>query len=641
MSAHDQMHYERYTTSDGLPASRVTSMCEDAEGNVWMNTWNGICKWDGKSLSGFRSTADGQRFGRTTGILVLRDGKLFFTNDAKQRICLDPETLTLCPVPDYPDFLPQHVSSIVCTEDENGLSFERRGIVYHIPYDEGKREERQLHHVFEDRSGQLWLDFNNSLYRIWFEPSPFYYHLNWPYGEHRPFQSTVRALLTDRNGNLLAASRNFQLYGLADTIMSGPYPGNAYKIVDDNRGRLWLAMRKKGLYVWTRESGIWPAMENLTGQGLDDLFSLYLVDEKYLWAGTWGNGVRVVSIEGDSAVLKQTLINDSLRHIHEFVPRSDGSIGICTMRGLHFYSEAGKPLSVALPLLDVMDAEEISDGRMLICTMGHGQYWLMPDGECKPAEDMQIEDRLATIYQTPDSMLWLISDTRMYRYNFHTGKIDEFDEKDFGAEVSFSESTVTLYQDSLLMVGASSGIVEVNLNLIDEYVEQRDSAIAQDLKSRLLLWSAIVVAIMCFCGLFGWLFWRLMRIKKTSRPVPQVKLGGDMSDLNSDDRKFLEELTRVLSGMICKRDADISGVAGTMGISKNELYIRCNEILHATPAAVLQDMRIEYSRQLLKQGKMSIKEVAYLIGFNDPKYFSKVFKAKVGISPSQVSDEKE
>lgn len=55
-----------------------------------------------------------------------------------------------------------------------------------------------------------------------------------------------------------------------------------------------------------------------------------------------------------------------------------------------------------------------------------------------------------------------------------------------------------------------------------------------------------------------------------------------------------------------------------------------------TPMAYLTDLRIEYSKNLLKQKgnlKMNISEISLLAGFYDAHYFSRVFKNKVGISP--------
>lgn len=49
----------------------------------------------------------------------------------------------------------------------------------------------------------------------------------------------------------------------------------------------------------------------------------------------------------------------------------------------------------------------------------------------------------------------------------------------------------------------------------------------------------------------------------------------------------------------------------------------------------LRDKRINYARTLLDHGLDSIKNVSLLSGFNDPLYFSNVFKKVTGISPKQ------
>jgi transcriptional regulator GlxA family with amidase domain len=38
--------------------------------------------------------------------------------------------------------------------------------------------------------------------------------------------------------------------------------------------------------------------------------------------------------------------------------------------------------------------------------------------------------------------------------------------------------------------------------------------------------------------------------------------------------------------------------------------------------------------QMLKQTQKGVNDIAYACGFSDPKYFSKVFRASIGLSPS-------
>ncbi|EAA0412248.1 AraC family transcriptional regulator, partial [Listeria monocytogenes] len=44
--------------------------------------------------------------------------------------------------------------------------------------------------------------------------------------------------------------------------------------------------------------------------------------------------------------------------------------------------------------------------------------------------------------------------------------------------------------------------------------------------------------------------------------------------------------------------------------------------------------RISYSKDLLRYSRLSIKEISLAIGIENTAYFSRLFKKKVGISPS-------
>lgn len=636
LSARDQMFFERYTTADGLPGSRVTSMCEDEDGHIWMNTWNGLCEWDGQKLTGIISAADGQRFGRTTGMKILRDGRLVFQNDNKEKMCFDPKKRMLCGLPASLDTIPQPVSQIEYEEGENGLEFRRKGVTYMLPYDDGLRMELQFHYMFEDRLGQLWFDFNNSLYRVWFEPSPFCLFQHWPEGQHFRFQSTVRSLSTNEEGDLLAASRNYKMYGLNDSVIDVPYPGNVYEMVPDlNYKRIWLALRKKGLYYYSKETGMMPAMDDLAVMGLSDLFSLLkLRDQPYLWCGTWGAGVRIVDISSEKPTLKRTLSNDSLTAVHKMIQLSNGLVGVCSTRGFHLYSASGVPVYVIASDLDVLNAVELPDERIYLCAMGKGQYIMETNGRLVPDVTSKVEDRISTLYRVGESDIWMVSDTRLFRYNFVSGKVDQMDCDDFGSNISFAENSIALCHDSLLYIGTSSGILEVNLNEIDSYLVMRDKQVAKENRAYVIRVSIYVCLVIVLLVSLFFLnrFYVGRKVKKQIGPIVKI---APKERILSNDREFVNKLTSIMNQMISNQDADISQLPSLMGMPKNAFYVRCNEALHSTPAAILQDMRIEFAKSLMEKGNNSVKEVSYKVGFNDPKYFSKVFKAKVGMTPSQ------
>ena len=50
-------------------------------------------------------------------------------------------------------------------------------------------------------------------------------------------------------------------------------------------------------------------------------------------------------------------------------------------------------------------------------------------------------------------------------------------------------------------------------------------------------------------------------------------------------------------------------------------------------SAYLRSVRIKYAISLFDHGIDSIKNAAWLSGFNDPLYFSGVFREEIGLSP--------
>jgi AraC-like DNA-binding protein len=50
--------------------------------------------------------------------------------------------------------------------------------------------------------------------------------------------------------------------------------------------------------------------------------------------------------------------------------------------------------------------------------------------------------------------------------------------------------------------------------------------------------------------------------------------------------------------------------------------------------------RLQYAATMLASGKYSVADVAYQVGYSDPKYFSSCFAEKYGMSPSQYAKSK-
>ncbi len=78
----------------------------------------------------------------------------------------------------------------------------------------------------------------------------------------------------------------------------------------------------------------------------------------------------------------------------------------------------------------------------------------------------------------------------------------------------------------------------------------------------------------------------------------------------------------------------VSALAEELGISRSELYRRVREAEQKSASQFIREIRLDKALELLKKDQYSIAEIAYMVGFNSPTYFSTCFKEYFGYSPS-------
>ncbi len=78
----------------------------------------------------------------------------------------------------------------------------------------------------------------------------------------------------------------------------------------------------------------------------------------------------------------------------------------------------------------------------------------------------------------------------------------------------------------------------------------------------------------------------------------------------------------------------VEEIAEATATSRSSLNRKMKNILGVTPADFLKEARMKRACHELAKSNRNINDIAYKCGFSDPKYFSKVFKASIGMSPS-------
>jgi len=83
-----------------------------------------------------------------------------------------------------------------------------------------------------------------------------------------------------------------------------------------------------------------------------------------------------------------------------------------------------------------------------------------------------------------------------------------------------------------------------------------------------------------------------------------------------------------------KTEHTVKGYAEQLFISPKSLAKKLQSLGYPTPLQVIQNRIILEAKRQLKFSKLSIKEIAFELGFDDPAYFSRLFSKNSEISPA-------
>ena len=102
----------------------------------------------------------------------------------------------------------------------------------------------------------------------------------------------------------------------------------------------------------------------------------------------------------------------------------------------------------------------------------------------------------------------------------------------------------------------------------------------------------------------------------------------------SEDEAFLERVQATVERHMGDSEFTVDVLADEVGKSKSQLGRKLRALTGMSPAELVRDFRLQRAAQLLEKGNL-VAEVAPAVGFSDKNHFSKLFKKRFGVSPSQ------
>jgi signal transduction histidine kinase/ligand-binding sensor domain-containing protein/DNA-binding response OmpR family regulator len=115
----------------------------------------------------------------------------------------------------------------------------------------------------------------------------------------------------------------------------------------------------------------------------------------------------------------------------------------------------------------------------------------------------------------------------------------------------------------------------------------------------------------------------------------KVELKPDEVKVSPKDKEFIEKVIRLINENLANPEFNVEKLAAMVYISRTLFYKKIKGITGYQPVELIRMMRLKKAAKYIETGEFTVSEVAYMVGYNDIRYFSTSFKKQYGISPSQ------
>lgn len=108
--------------------------------------------------------------------------------------------------------------------------------------------------------------------------------------------------------------------------------------------------------------------------------------------------------------------------------------------------------------------------------------------------------------------------------------------------------------------------------------------------------------------------------------------------VTSLDEQFIARAISIVETHMAEPDFSVEQLSDEMGVHRAQLYKKLQHLTGKSPQQFIRLLRLKRGKQLLEQSGLYVSEVAYQVGFNSPRIFSKYFKEEFGMTPKDYTN---
>lgn len=107
------------------------------------------------------------------------------------------------------------------------------------------------------------------------------------------------------------------------------------------------------------------------------------------------------------------------------------------------------------------------------------------------------------------------------------------------------------------------------------------------------------------------------------------------------DKKFINDFSGYIEQNLSNEHLNVEDISKAIGVSRIQLYRKVKALLFYNITDYIMNRRLKKAQYLLRNEDHTISMITYMVGFSTPNYFSTVFKAKYGCTPTEYKNNNE
>lgn len=103
------------------------------------------------------------------------------------------------------------------------------------------------------------------------------------------------------------------------------------------------------------------------------------------------------------------------------------------------------------------------------------------------------------------------------------------------------------------------------------------------------------------------------------------------------DEELMERIMKVVNENLSDSDFNVEKMCDEVGVSRTQLHRKLKEMTGVPTSEFLRNIRLNEAARLIREHKINITQVSYMVGFANNSHFSTAFKKYFGMSPTEYA----